>query len=395
MKVTDIQAYLLSSLLAEPFREPLPGGWERTVLKHDALLIRIRTDQGLTGYAPGPASANTAQLINRNLRPAIVNMDPRKGEGVRKKVLEKRPKYPGLMQAYGAVEMALLDLRAKAEGCPLHQLLGGRTRSCLKLLPRFQQRLEGERLAQALEGMSVHRFQAMGLQGGRASEFDRNLIEGIQKLDSRLPIAFDARLWWQGADSVPDGQSAAAVLSAFAEIPILWLEEPFHPKTRESYRLARQVGRPRLAAGRSWSESADLTSISTEGLADVVQLDISRHGGYESGKRVLAPAEPVAQKAVLCSQGTALDALAALHLGVCFRPEVVEWLEWPVWIDEKKGLYLYDSPLSLQILREPLRLESGQLMIPEGPGLGMDINESVVSKYPWKSGPSVVVRRMD
>ena len=75
MKVTELQAYLLSAPLAEPFRTRIAIG-EWVCYKQDCLVVRVHTDQGLSGYAAGPASANLAQLINRNLKSAVVNIDP-------------------------------------------------------------------------------------------------------------------------------------------------------------------------------------------------------------------------------------------------------------------------------------------------------------------------------
>ena len=68
--------------------------------KPDVLLIRIRTDQGLVRYAPDPASENTLRLINRNLKLPVINIDPAKTEGLRKKIFEPCPLYPGVFEAY-------------------------------------------------------------------------------------------------------------------------------------------------------------------------------------------------------------------------------------------------------------------------------------------------------
>src|SRR5262245_40869144 len=114
VKVTDLQAYLLSAPLPEPFRTRIITG-EWVCYKQDSLVIRIHTDQGLTGFSAGPASANLAQLINRNLKAAVVNIDPIKIETLRKKVLGRRPQFPGLAQAFGLVEAALIDLHGKIE----------------------------------------------------------------------------------------------------------------------------------------------------------------------------------------------------------------------------------------------------------------------------------------
>ena len=69
MKITSVEAYLLSYPLPEPARLACYGG-ERTILKRDAMLIRVATDKGIHGYAPGHASVSGKQMIDRVIAPA-------------------------------------------------------------------------------------------------------------------------------------------------------------------------------------------------------------------------------------------------------------------------------------------------------------------------------------
>jgi L-alanine-DL-glutamate epimerase-like enolase superfamily enzyme len=81
-----------------------------------------------------------------------------------------------------------------------------------------------------------------------------------------------------------------------------------------------------------------------------------------------------------------LVVLAAAHLGICREARVVEWLERPCYANfGKPGMYPF--PLAEEILAEPLTLDHGSLVVPGGPGLGIDIDESVIERYPFKKGP--------
>ena len=77
MKITEVQAILMSCPLPEPLRLPCWGG-ERTILKRDAMLIRVKSDNGLVGYAPGPAHERAAREIQNVIRPFLVGRDPRR-----------------------------------------------------------------------------------------------------------------------------------------------------------------------------------------------------------------------------------------------------------------------------------------------------------------------------
>src|SRR5687768_17166781 len=104
----------MSYRLPEPLRLPFHGGL-RTILKRDAMIIRVETDMGRKGYAPGPAHQKAADEINGKIRQSLLGRDPMR------------------VSSIPSVQMALLDLKAKFEGCPVSELLGGAKRKTIKL----------------------------------------------------------------------------------------------------------------------------------------------------------------------------------------------------------------------------------------------------------------------
>src|SRR5712672_3410328 len=103
-----------------PFPRPLRikfWNGERTILKRDAMLIRVRTDRGLTGYAPGPAHERAAVEIREHIQPFLLGKDPRQF---------KTFNFTGpleLTKTYRAVEIALMDLAGKDAGVPISELI--------------------------------------------------------------------------------------------------------------------------------------------------------------------------------------------------------------------------------------------------------------------------------
>src|SRR5439155_11992069 len=103
MKITNVQAILMSCPLPEPLRLPFWGG-ERTILKRDAMLIRVKADNGLVGYAPGPAHERAATEIRDVIRPFLIGQDPRRWAEI---------EFKGdieTVKTYCAVEIALMDV---------------------------------------------------------------------------------------------------------------------------------------------------------------------------------------------------------------------------------------------------------------------------------------------
>src|SRR5437764_784935 len=109
MKITEVEGILMSCPLPEPLRLPFWGG-ERTILKRDAMLIRVKADNGLIGYAPGPAHERAAKEIRDIIRPFLIGKDPLRWAGLN---------FTGdseTIKTYRAVEIAVMDLAARFEG---------------------------------------------------------------------------------------------------------------------------------------------------------------------------------------------------------------------------------------------------------------------------------------
>ena len=123
-----------------------------------------------------------------------------------------------------------------------------------------------------------------------------------------------------------------------------------------------------------------------KGCADFIQMDVCCQGGIAMGDRVIGKVKQHGLRFAFHSWGTNLEVLAAAHLGVCWGEDVVEWLEFPCYSnDSRPGMYQF--PAADEILKEPLVMEDGYLVLPDGPGLGIEVDESIVEKYPFIPGP--------
>ncbi|MHC4580443.1 MAG: hypothetical protein ACYS14_03235, partial [Planctomycetota bacterium] len=169
MRIARVESYLCSYQMPEPVRLKFWGG-RRTILKRDAMLIRVTTDTGLTGYAPGPAHERANREIEQIIGPFLVDKDPRRWAefGFTADV--------EVMKTYRAVEIALLDLMARYEGCPLSEMLGGRKRDRIKLYGSAGMYMEPEQYAAEARAVIDMGFGAYKMRPGMGPEKDLETI---------------------------------------------------------------------------------------------------------------------------------------------------------------------------------------------------------------------------
>jgi L-alanine-DL-glutamate epimerase-like enolase superfamily enzyme len=385
MKITAVEAFLMSCPLPEPMRLPFHGG-ERTILKRDAMLIRVRSDNGLVGYAPGPAHERAAREIQAIIAPYLAGRDPRRWSEF------TPPTAPGvdnaeLAKTYRAVEIALVDLAARYEGCPLSELIGGRVRNAIKLYGSAGMYMSPAGYAEEAAAIAALGFPAYKMRPALGPEQD---LETVRKMRAAtgpdFGLMIDAHSWWRMGDLSYGSAVVAQLAREIASYNPTWLEEPLPPDDHAAYRVLRAERILPVATGEHEPDEAGFLDLIDTGAADFIQMDVCCQGGFALARRVFAAVERAGLRFAFHSWGTALEVLAAAHLGICWPADVVEWLEYPVYANHGRRI-MYPFPLADEILAEPLTIENGQLLVPDGPGLGVTIDESVIERYPFKPGP--------
>ncbi|MDQ6699775.1 MAG: hypothetical protein M3Z36_06290, partial [Acidobacteriota bacterium] len=165
IKIARVQSFLLSYPFSEPIRLPFYGG-ERTILKRDAMLIRIETDRGVTGYAPGPGSEAAHRAITEIIAPFLEGrmlVDP---DALRIQFAEGPGRDPELLKLYCAVEVGLYDIVAKAHGVPLSEMVGGRVRDRIRLYGSAGMYMPPEKYAEEAHAIAELGFRAYKMRPG-------------------------------------------------------------------------------------------------------------------------------------------------------------------------------------------------------------------------------------
>lgn len=389
MRITDVQAFLLSSPMPEPVELEFYGG-QRTIFKRDAMLIKVSTDGGVVGYGPGAAAESTAALINGPIREVLVGKEPTDTDALRVEVMGKGGGAAGM--AFSGVEIALYDLRGKMEGCPVHELLGGKVRDRVRLYGSAGMYQPPEGFAREAAAVAALGFTGYKMRPALGAEGDLETVRLMREaVGAEMGIMVDAHTWWRMGDLSYSPERIEALAGEMAGYGITWLEEPLPPEERDEYVRLRQARIVPIAAGEHEQSLAGFMEIIERGAVDIVQSDAAHQGGYTAVRRVLEACGKHGRAFAFHNWGTLLEALAAAHLGACFAEEVCAWLEYPCFSHRGQEI-MYPFPLADEILTEPLVIEDGDLIVPDGPGLGVEVDERVIERYPFSPGPWSVFR---
>ncbi|MCC6367502.1 MAG: mandelate racemase/muconate lactonizing enzyme family protein [Bryobacterales bacterium] len=369
MKITSVEAIYLR--LPEVKRQCDSG--------QDALIVRVETDEGITGIGEvdssplavkGAIDGPFSHTCTAGLGKIVIGEDPFETEKIWHKMYRANI-YAGRsgigIHAMSGIDMALWDIKGKALGLPVWKLLGG----------GFHKRIRC--YASSLFGPTPHatselakRFLGHGFTAvkfgwdpmGREEKTDIALVrEARRGLGDDADLLIDAGLVW-------DAKTALQRAIAFSEHRIFWLEEPLRPDDYEGYRKLAESTPVRIAAGEEESSRQTFLQLMDKGRIDVVQVDLTRCGGFTEAMKIAALAWdrglPVANHGFT----TYINVTAALHwLNAVPNALICEF------VAEE------ETNLRETITRQKLRAKDGYLDIPQDPGLGIDLDEDAIERY--------------
>ncbi len=386
MIIAGVRSFLLSYPLPEPLRLPFHGG-ERTILKRDAMLIRIQSDSGLVGYAPGPGSRRAHGIIETTVGPFLEGRALADLDALRVQFMECPGVDAAAARTYCAVEMALYDLSARAKGVPLSEELGGRVRDTIRLYGSAGMYMTPEAYAEEAAAIAGLGFRAYKMRPGGGPGQDLETVRLMRRaVGPDVELMVDAHTWWRMGERSYPFETVAQLARDMAGYRVAWLEEPLPPADHDAYLRLKAHDYLPLAGGEHEPGPDGFEDLVLRQAVDYVQMDLCCQGGFSACLRLLARIARADLGFAFHSWGTALEVVAAAHLGVCWPESVVEWLEYPCY-STATSPGMYPFPLAAEILKDPLDIDGGNLRAPRGPGLGVTIDESVIGRYPWIPGP--------
>ncbi len=381
MKITAITAVPISFRLPEGKTVTMGVG---STTKRDAIVVRVQTDQGITGYGeahPGRSPGAIVSLIHSTIAPMLVGMEATDTVGAWQRVhrmqLSSHGVGSGAALAISGIDMALWDIRGKSAGMPLYALLGGSRRRIPAyaggIALGFQPK---EALADEAQGYIARGYQALKLRLGDNARADIERSLHVRKvLGDDVDILSDANTAYTIAD-------ARRVLPVLADIRAGWLEEPFACNDFASYREAAKITPlVPIAAGENHYTRFEFAQLLEAGAVQVWQPDLSKCGGITEGMRIAAIASAWRIPINPHSSATGLNHAATLHF---------------LAATENAG-YFEACVSKFNPFRDMFGSvwevgADGCVTPPEGPGLGVEVDESLFDKYPVIDGPGYVVK---
>ena len=386
MKIARVQSYLMSYRFEKPIKLPFFGG-ERTLLKRDAMVVKVESDAGLTGWAPAEGSEKAHDAIRNVIAPFLEGRTLADSDALRVQFQGGPGADLALMKTYCSVEIALLDLLGKAHGVPLSELLGGRVRDRIRLYGSAGMYMPPEGYAREASAIADQGFRAYKMRPAGGPEADLRTVELMRKaVGPDFDLMVDAHSWWRMGDSSYSLETVERLAEGMADQGIAWLEEPLPPDDHDAYLRLKEKDLVPLASGEHEpNEERYLDLIETHAV-DYVQMDVCCQGGLAMGRRIIGEIARERLAFAFHSWGTALEVIAAAHLGLCWPDTVVGWLEYPCYTTATLQS-MYPFPLASEMLADSLQIDHGDLIVPREPGLGVKIDERVFDRYPWIPGP--------
>ncbi|MEQ8966733.1 MAG: mandelate racemase/muconate lactonizing enzyme family protein [Azospirillaceae bacterium] len=367
MKITDIEAFYLR----------LPEIQARTDSSQDALIVKVSTDAGITGWGEvdgcpwvtkAVIEAPMSHTRVTGLREVLIGESPLEIERLWRKMYEATLYYGregAVIQAMAGIDLALWDIKGKALDLPVYKLVGGGYRTEVPVYSsnmfQFTPEATADRAKAAVDmGFGAVKFGWEPF--GEDADADCRFLEAIREaLGDKVDIMLDVGLVW-------DAKTTLQRARLFEPYRLFWIEEPLHPDDLDGYAKVAEGTDQRIAAGEEECTLAGFVRLMDHGRIDVAQIDLTRCGltmalkiAHEAARRGV----PVVNH----NFTTDINVAASLHfLASVPNAFIMEYCVEP-------------GEISRSLAREPIPVTDGRARVPEGPGLGVEPNPAIIEKY--------------
>jgi mannonate dehydratase len=379
------------------------------------ITLKIVTSDGLHGLGDGTVNGRelaVAAYLEEHVIPCLIGRDPDRIEDTWQYLY--RGAYwrrgPVTMAAIAAVDVALWDLKAKRAGMPLYQLLGGRSREGVTVYAHAN----GHSIEDLLQSVAKHRelgYKAIRVQaavpgvpdaygvphgtkpyepahGDRPREetwsTPKYLAFMPKMMDAvRSKFGFDLALLHDAHHRLTPIE-AAALGKSLEEFRLFWLEDATPAENQQGFRLIRQHTTTPLAVGEVFNSIFDCKQLIEEQLIDYIRATVTHVGGITHLRRIASFADLYGVRTG-CHGATDLSPVcmgAALHFDLSVSNFGIQE-------------HMPHAAVTDEVFPHAYTFSNGMMHPGEAPGHGVDIDENLAAKFPYKKAYLPVCRLED
>ena len=345
-------------------------------MRHGVLgyLVLVKTDAGIDGLGEVAADCHPGTVAHAIRQMNLEGLDPLAVEGLWQKLYHGNFWRGGPIHtsAISGVEQALWDIKGKALGAPVYQLLGGKLTDRIKL---YTHTLFGD---QSPEAFAASAQEAVEL-GYKAVKFDP-LGLAVQTMDrqqmrlavervraTREVVGPDVDILIEGHGRLSPNM-AIRMARLFEEFDPFFFEEPVPPENvDEMAKVAAAINIPVAAGERLYTRWAFRELLEKQAV-DYIQPDLCHCGGFLEGYKIATMAEAYHIRVLPHNPNGPISTLVGIHLGACTAN--FEMLEYPRRPADEKS-----------VMKEMPQVEDGYIAVPNGPGWGVELNEEAMVEF--------------
>ena len=360
------------------------------------LFVRVHTDAGITGLGESgtwgflEASAGALETFERYL----VGKDPLDIEH-HWQACYRNAHFRGaaIMGALSAVDIALWDIAGKYHDVPAYRLLGGPTRNKARVYAHVygettDDLVAGCELAKERGFTAVGHLNPLGDEP-RSTPYERTHVEELSVATDRVAkfreaVGTDVDLCIEIHRRL-DPETAIALGRAIEPYHPMFFEDPTRPDNFDAMaKIARNVDIP-IATGERIHTSHEFEMLLSRDAVDFVRPDVCMVGGLSHAKKIASLAEAHYANVVPHNPLSPVSTAACLQLAASIPNFAIQ--EYP---------YKQDSgEPGRELLETPLERDGGYLVIPDGPGIGVELDDDAIADHPYEPRDVVTRRHED
>ena len=374
MKIAEVETFQLSAPLDRPF------GWSQGWIGHRSVgLVKVTTDDGVVGWGEGGGGA-AAAVVENDFGPMLIGEDPTNRIGLWQKMFAMQYNANVAVglggSAISAVDTALWDITGKALGQPVYQLLGGRARDKVAVYATGLYYTEGEFPTRLLE--EARGYVEAGFMGMKTKVGGLPMDEDVKRVAAlREAIGPDIRLMVD-ANQAYNATSAIRIGNRLADLDLLWFEEPVNAQDIEGYLRVKSALPMAIAGGENLRTRYEFSHFLSRRAYDIAQPDVINVGGVTEMRNVAMTANTQGIQVNPHVWGSPVMIAASLHVASTIPPcppsgDPEPYVQEPVMEFDRTPSRIREG-----LMAEPFDQKDGFLAVPDGPGLGVEIDEKAV-----------------